>query len=1049
MPAPAFLRLLLMLFCAFTLAAAEKGKLSYNRDIRPILAENCLDCHGQDAQARKGGLRLDVREDALKGGKSGDPAIVPGKPSASSLITRVEMHDGDDLMPPPKTGKRLTPEQIATLRQWISSGAEYEGHWAFIAPDRPGVPKIKGNNSKHPIDAFVRARLAKESLQPSPEAAPETLLRRLSLDLTGLPPSPSEVRDFVKAHQSNPKGAYADAVERLLASAQFGEKWARHWLDVARYADSDGYEKDLPRNQWPWRDWVINALNADMPYNQFVIEQVAGDLIPNRTQSQLVATGFLRNGMVNEEGAIINEQFRMEGLFDRMDCLGKAVLGVTLQCAQCHTHKYDPITHEEYFKMFAFLNNDYEATSWIYSDAEAQEIAVIKKGVAEAEAALQKNTPDWQTQLEKWEADMKAQPVVWNNIRPLHPEWIGGLAHPDVLPDDSVLTLGFRPTEGELVLTATNIQTTNLTALRLEALTHGDLPFNGPGRSYKGTFAVSELIIEARSLGTTNAWKALKLTNALADFELPDQPIDPFFKKAADDKRRVGPASYLIDGKDETAWGTDRGPGLRHQDLFWTAEFATNEWPAGPLELRATLKYRHGGSDAHGRHNNFLGRFRIAVSSEPIQAPPLPRAVALALQTEPAKRTPEQKSLIFSHWRTTVPAFSETNEKIVALWKKHPQGESLLTLAQRSPEHQRSTFLMDRGAWDKPKDKVTPGVPAFLHPMPKDAGSDRLAFAKWLVDPKSPTTSRVMVNRVWQAIFGNGLVETPEDFGIRAPLPMHPDLLDWLAVEFMKPTYRVASEKKATPWSTKHLVRLIVHSDTYKQSSRSTPELMEKDPQNKFLARGPRFRAEAEVVRDIALQASGLLNPSVGGKSFYPPVPESMFALNYLKLDWKAADAPERYRRSLYMFRRRSMPDPVMGAFDAPNGDAACVRRVRSNTPLAALTSLNEPVFVEAAQSLAMRVLREGGSTDAERAALAFQLCTARAPKAAEMDEILTLLKSRQVRVAEGWVSAKDLAFADAKKMPELPAGVTPAQAAAWTVVARVLLNLDETVTKN
>ncbi|MDB6024058.1 MAG: Protein of unknown function (DUF1553)/Protein of unknown function (DUF1549)/Planctomycete [Verrucomicrobiales bacterium] len=1025
---------------AISTHSATPSRPGFNKDIRPILSDNCFACHGQDSGSRKAGLRLDVRAEALKGGKSEKPALVPGKPDASELIARITARDKDEMMPPTKTGKVISATQLDKLRQWISQGAEYQPHWAFIPPQRPELPS-KG--AQHPIDQFVRAKLAQEKLSPSPKADRATLLRRVSLDLTGLPPTPQELDSFI-ADKS--KDAYDKQVERLLASTRFGEKWGRHWLDAARYADSDGYEKDLPRAHWRWRDWVINAINRDLPYDKFIIEQIAGDLLPNSTQDQRIATGFLRNSMVNEEGAIIAEQFRTEAIIDRMDCVGKAVLGVTLQCAQCHTHKFDPLTHEEYYKLFSFLNNDYENTAWIYPPEQLKVIETVKSDTARLEAELKTKNPDWESRLNKWEQKNRTNLVAWTPLDFHSYEWVGGLSHPEKLPDKSIFTLGYRANNGELIVITTNVPA-NIKGLRFDALTHGDLPFGGPGRSPKGTFAVAELVVEAATLGSNN-WTKLILTNAVADFAEAQRPLEAIFTHA-NDNRVVGPANLLIDGKDETAWGTDRGAGRRNQNSSWAAEFvSTNAWPTGAVQMKITLKFRHAGDDGHGRQNNFLGRFQLSVTSDakPVREI-LPVSVRKVLTTAPEKRTAAQKQTLFSFYRTKAARFKEANAEIDAAWKKFPEGESILNLALREPEWKRDTLILDRGNWQKPTKKVEAGVPSFLHEFPKNAPLNRLGFAQWLVDKKSPTTARVFVNRVWQSIFGMGLVDTPEDFGVRANAPSHPELLDWLAVEFMEPSFQVRNDAQA--WSLKQLVRTIVTSSTYQQSSAVTPRLLELDPRNRWLSRGPRFRAEAEVVRDIALSAAGLLNEKVGGPSVYPPVPESVFQQSFVKIDWPTATGPERYRRSLYTFRRRSLPDPVLMSFDAPNGDFACVRRLRSNTPLAALATLNEPIFVEAAQALALRTLKEGGKTEEERAGYIFRLCTSRKAKSEEVREILSLFKSRQQKIADGWLSPTDIVLNTPEKMKQLPAGTTPNQATAWTIVARVLLNLDETISKN
>jgi hypothetical protein len=1030
--------------CFAALAAgAFAAPPEFNRDIRPILSDHCLNCHGQDAGSRKGGLRLDAREAALEGGKSGEPAIVPGKPEESALVLRLLSHDPDETMPPPKQNNPLTPAQIETLRAWIAAGAPYEAHWAFIPPQKKPLP---GPAGLHPVDQWVRAALTKQGLSPAAEAPIETLARRIHLDVTGLPPGPDAMRRWRESVQKLGRQKALEAlVDELLASPQFGEKWARHWLDAARYADSDGYEKDLPREQWAWRDWVIAALNRDLPYDRFLIEQIAGDLLPGAGQSQRIATGYLRNGMVNEEGAIIAEEFRTEGMFDRMDAIGKGVLGLTLQCAQCHTHKYDPLTHDEYFGLFAFLNRDYEATSRVYSPEQQARIAEVHRRLAQIEETMRRDVPDLRARIEAFAAQAREGQIPWRIVKPRDPEWGGGLAHPRALDDDTVLTLGFRPTHGELwVFSEIPADLGSApTGLRLEALTHGDLPFGGPGRSIHGTFAISELIVEAQPPGQAE-WKKLALRDATADFSEPDREMRPPFRNDKDgkpDARRIGPVAYLIDGKDETAWSPDRGIGRTNAPSHAVVRFSNPEAVPQGAKLKVTLKYRHGGPDSHGRHNQFLGRFRLAVTSarEPA-ADLLPEKARLAIEKSPAQWTSEDEAAVLAAWRDFHPDGAAYRTQAAEAWKDFPEARTtVLHLAQRRAEDDRSTYLLDRGMWNRPKHEVKPGVPAFLHPLPQGAEPNRLGLARWLADPRSPTTARVAVNRTWQAIFGRGLVATPEDFGVRAPLPDHPDLLDWLAVDFIEQGS-----------SLKRLVRTILTSATYQQDSRVSPALLERDPANRWLARGPRWRADAEIIRDIALSASGLLERSIGGPSIFPPMPESVFAGSFLEVDfWRTATGADRYRRSLYVFRRRSMPDPAMASFDAPNGDFACVRRERSNTPLAALTALNEPVFVEAARALALRTLREAGPSFEERAAHAFALCTGRAPTEAERGVLRELLETTRARIAEGWIAARTISTGSDSRLPELPEKATPADAAAWTVVARVLLNLDETLTKN
>ena len=1032
--------------------AQEVEAVDFPREIRPILADHCFQCHGPDGGARQAELRLDVREVAVAERAAGKFAIVPGEPDASHLLLRVTADDPDVVMPPPDQDNPLEPDQVELLRRWISEGAPYSDHWAFTAPERPAVPDVPRSTSviRNPIDAFVADRLAQEGLAMSPPAAHEVLCRRIHLDLIGLPPAPNDVDAFVAAAREDLAAAVEAVVGRLLESEHFGEKWARHWLDVARYADSNGYEKDLRREQWAWRDWVIQSVNADMPYDQFLIEQIAGDLLPGRTQDQLVATGFLRNGMVNEEGAIIFEQFRMEGMFDRMDCIGKAVLGLSIQCAQCHSHKFDPISQDEYYGMFAFLNDTCEAQSLVYTPAQLEKIAEIEAGIREKEGQCRtalgshsdgSGDPSYEEQLAAWEqAELSAAPK-WDILDTVEQVWVDGTNHPQELPDHSVMVLGHPSVTGELSVGAEpNLD--GVTGLRLEALTHGDLPYGGPGRnSYRGTFAITELRFEVMPKGSKE-WLKLPLQNATADFSEPEKPLEGEEGKKEEERRRVGPIAFLIDGSDQTGWRADRGPGRRNTDSVAVVQFAEPvSFPEG-TQLRVSLKFNHS-SPGDGRQNTQLGRMRFALTKSPNpSAPAYDHAAMLAMQIPAADRSAAQQANLLAAWWRSVPELEKLCEEMSALWSQYPeQLTSVLSLSQRELFDRRKTFLLDRGIWDRPKHEVASHVPAILHPLEVGRATrpTRLDFARWLADRRSPLTARVQVNRIWQAIYGSGLVDTPEDFGTRATQPEHLKLLDWLAVEFME-----------HGWSTKHLLHAIISSATYQQCSRVTAQRLDRDPLNRLLARGPRFRAEAEVVRDITLCVSGLLNHKVGGPSIFPPVPQSVLDGNFSKPDyWIAAEGPERYRRAIYVFRKRSMPDPALASFDAPNADFACARRTRSNTPLASLVSLNEPVFVEAARAMALRILYEGGTTDRQRADYAFRLCTGRIAKPAEQDEVLSLLEDHRVRLAEGFLSINEVATGDPATSPALAPNSTPQDAAAWTIAARVLLNLDETLSKN
>jgi hypothetical protein len=892
-------------------------------------------------------------------------------------------------------------------------------------------------------------------------------LRRLSLDLVGLPPTIAEVDAFL-ADQS--EKTYENVVDRLLASPHYGERWARIWLDAARYADSDGYEKDKSRQVWAYRDWVINAFNQNLPYDRFIIEQIAGDLLPTATPDQLMATGFLRNSMINEEGGVDPEQFRMEAMFDRMDAIGKGVLGLTIQCAQCHSHKFDPLTQEEYYRMFAFLNNSYESNVAAYTPGEQMLRADIFRQIREIEAGLQHQAPDWPERMARWEESVAANQPEWTVIQSSEDDPSGGQKMYR-LKDGSYLCQGYAPTKHDVTITMTT-PVQNITAFRLEQLTDPNLPLGGPGRSIKGTAALTEFKVRVKPIGKPDKGEFVKFVKATADANPAEKPLDAIYDDKSSKNRVTGPVEMAIDGKDETAWGIDIGPDRRNRPC--KAVFVAEKpiaYEEG-VEIEVHLVQNHGGWNSDDNQNHNLGRFRLAVTTAPDPvADPLPADVRSALAVSRDARTPAQTAALFSYWRTTVPEWHEANAKIEELWKQHPEGSSQLVLSERSEP--RTTHMLERGDFLKPATSVAPGVPAFLHPLPAGAPATRLSFAQWLADRKSPTTARSFVNRVWQTYFGTGLVSTSEDLGSQSETPSHPELLDWLAVEFMKPedsnrelihqtdnlkrnpelwrrAWFLSDAQNCGNWDIKRLHRLIVMSATYRQASKVTPELLAKDPFNRLLARGPRIRVDAEVVRDVALAASGLFDPTVGGPSVFPPAPDFLFAppASYGPKTWKTDTGTGRFRRALYTFRYRSVPYPALQAFDAPNGDFSCVRRTRSNTPLQALTSLNEPIFLECARGLAQQTLRDGGANDAERATYAFRRCLARLPSATESATLLTLLAKEVERFSDDKHNPWELAAADPEHPPELPVGTTPAQLAAWTAVSRVLLNLDETITK-
>jgi hypothetical protein len=1048
MPAPVLPKVSLVVCLVLTVMSSCQAAAApdYEKDVLPILRQHCYSCH--DGRKQTATLRLDLRARALKGGESGDVGIVPGKPEASSLIQRIASTDPDVRMPP--EGNGLNAKEIQTLKEWVQSGAPWPDslagdenaalkHWAFQPPVRPDVPADPTGWSKNAIDNFVQVRLKQEGLKPSPEADKATLLRRLSLDLIGLPPTIEELDAFLADDRPD---AYSRQVERLLASPHYGERWGRIWLDAARYADSDGFEKDKPRFVWFYRDWVVNALNRDLPYDQFVIEQLAGDLLPSATQDQIVATGFLRNSMINEEGGIDPEQFRMEAMFDRMDAIGKSVLGLTIQCAQCHDHKYDPITQADYYRLFAFLNNSTEGSTAVYTPPQLEKRAEILRKAGEIEANLKHMTADWQERVAEWETSLAPEPK-WTVARP-ELDASGAQKH-YLLEDGSILGQGYAPTKWTSDFAATIAEVPEINAVRLELLNDPNLPLGGPGRAVTGLCALTEFSVDVLSPEPGAKPVKVRFAKVLADANPAEAELDPMFGDKTNKRRVTGPAAYAIDGEQLTAWGIDVGAG--RSNVPRTAVFVPEKPIANTPGTKITfrLTQNHGGWNSDDNQNNNLGRFRLSVTGDAISGDSiLPTSVVTVLRTPAANRSPAQVDVLFSHWRTTVPEFKPQNEEIEALWKSHPQPSSQLVLRERGEA--RVTHMLKRGDFLKPADAVRPGVPAFLASKGDDSGSDRMALARWMVDRKHPTTARSIVNRIWQSDFGIGLVSTSEDFGLQADAPSHPELLDWLAVELMEPS---VGGNAAAPWSLKNLHRLIVQSATYRQSSKVSSDLGARDPYNRLLARGARFRVDAELVRDIALAASGLLNRETGGRPVHPPLPDFMLQppVSYGPKTWKEDTDAQRYRRALYTFRFRSIPYPVLQAFDAPNGDFSCVRRARSNTPLQALMTLNEPIFMECARGMALTMLKSEGDEE-HRINVAFRRCASRPPTPQERTVLLDLLQAEKQRFAGDEAAAWQAAANDPAQPPELPAGAKAADAAAWTAVSRVLLNLDETITR-
>jgi mono/diheme cytochrome c family protein len=821
-------------------SAAAAAPVDFSREVRPILSKHCFACHGPDAAGRASKLRLDRRDSVIATGKQGRAAVVPGAPDKSELVRRIGSTDDDDRMPPPEAKNPLTPAQVATLKRWVAEGAPYADHWAFVKPRRPALPPVKDRGwVRNGIDTFVLARLEKEGLKPSPEADRYTLLRRASFDLRGLPPSPQEVAAFEKDAAPD---AYEKAVDRLLEDSAFGERWARMWLDLARYADSAGYGSDpLRPNVWRYRDWVIDAFNRNLPYDRFTVEQLAGDLLPSPTLEQRVATAFHRNTMTNTEGGTDREEFRVAAVKDRVDTTMQVWMGLTMGCAKCHSHKFDPITQKEYYRFFALFNqtedNDQpneSPTMPAPTVAQKEETARIDAHLAGLKKQLDVATPELAAAQTKWEAGLRSHPA-WNVVRKL--------------------------------------------------------------------------------------------------------------------------------------------------------------------------------------------------------VPPAPSSVFAVVDTPSEKRTPEQQARLAGYYRGVAPATKPIRDEIARLEKSRPVPPPLPVMVELPPERHRQTNLMVKGNFLDKGDKVEPGIPSSFHPLPPGAKLDRLGVAQWIVSPDNPLTARVAVNRFWAQLWGTGIVVTEEDFGTQGELPSHPELLDWLATEYVR-----------LGWDTKALLKMMVTSAAYRQSSRVTPELIAKDPKNRLLTRGPRFRLEAEMVRDQALALGGLLSHKVGGPSVYPPQPGGLWQAAFNgQRTYPTSTGEDRYRRGLYTFWRRTIPYPSMTTFDAPSRETCTLRRVRTNTPLQAFVTLNDPVFVEAAQALARRIMKEGGAGTEERARFGLRLVLSRPASAEQVKRVVALFEEEREHYKKDAKAATALAT---EPLGPLPARTDPAEAAAWTVVANVLLNLDGVMTK-
>jgi hypothetical protein len=1023
-------RLVLLMFALLIACIAQQQavfaqeKVDFVKSIQPIFASACYECHGE--KKPKGKLRLDSKELALKGGSSGK-SIIPGSAKQSYLIKRLHGEGGEDRMP--LDHDPLPARQVAMVERWINEGANWpdsasistakiETHWAYVKPVRPAIPAVKNAAwVRNPIDAFVLARLEKEGLAPSPEADRVTLIRRVYLDLIGLPPTPAEVDAFV--HDPSP-GAYETVVDHLLASPHYGERWARHWLDVARYADTNGYEKDRARSIWPWRDWVIAALNKDMPFNQFTIEQIAGDMLPNATPSQRIATGFHRNTMQNEEGGIDIEEYRFRALVDRVQTTATTWLGQTLQCAQCHNHKYDPFSQKEYYSFFALLNDADEVDYSIPNQAIASRRAEIEKQIAALESSRESKLVDEAKKQAAWEARMTPRAKHWTIVAPTK---MVSRKHAtmEVLADSSVLVSGDKPNNDCYDLELSG-DFAGVKAIRLEVLPDASCPEQGPGRAplfSPGDFLLSEVelsTIEAEESGSSPkapspAWKGnpIKLASASHSYA---------------DKGRS--AAACLDGKLDTGWSIKGRTG----QASWAVFNLATPVAAGTSRLHLQL-------DQEYIHQMTIGRFRVSVTRDAgaEASADFPPEVETALSVPAGNRTDADRHTLADHFLSIAPELAAVNKKIADLHRSMPKYTTTMVFQERRPQYARITHLHHRGEFLDEREVVEPDVPAVLNSLPAGEKHDRLALARWLVDENNPVVGRVVMNRHWATIFGRGIVATVGDFGVQGEKPSHPELLDWLATEFIQ-----------QKWSMKAMHRLMVTSATYRQASSVSPELLARDPQNILLARGPRFRVDAETVRDIALSAAGLLTDKIGGPSVFPPQPAGVSELSYGAMSWPTSKGPDRFRRGLYTYLKRTSLYPGLTTFDAPNTEVTCPLRPRSDTPLQALQVLNDRVFVEAAQGMARRIMNDPTARTAdERAALAFRFAVSRNPTADEVASVVTFYHRQLARFKHGSLHADQVAVSEVLPKPK---GTDLNELAAWTTVSRALLNLDEAITK-
>jgi hypothetical protein len=1072
----------------------------FNRDVRPILANKCLACHGADEKHREAGLRLDDRSSATKKLESGVTAIIPGKTDGSELLRRVKSHDDDERMPPKGNGEQLTPKEIAVLERWIAAGADYAPHWSFVPPKKVQPPPVLEQHRRwvrNPVDAFTLHRMTRRGLSPSPEAERGALLRRVSFDLIGLPPTKEQLDAFLA---DDGEGAFEKAVDRLLADPGYGERWARVWLDLARYADSAGYGSDPLRTIWRYRDWVIDAHNRNLPFDEFTKLQLAGDLKPKPTLDDLVATAFHRNTMTNTEGGTDDEEFRVAAVKDRTDVTMQVWMGLTVGCAKCHSHKFDPISHHEYYRLFAFFNQTADAdlpnetpTLPAPTANQRRENERIDAEVARLRAKLKGTSPELAAKHSIWEKELLPRPD-----HPWKPASIKAAS------ESGRLRLTTNATEGTTAVrlempTAANGEW-SLSEFQLETSKSGlaDKPMVGryvridlPGKkrmlhiaevevlsagtniARKGTARQSSTYLAAgakraidgnrdgkfdkgsttHTNGENNPWWEVDLNT-----DAPIERIGVWNRTDGDvGKRLKGWTLSILDKDRKVVWKT-----VPAEVPATSAEFAVDGWkplavaavkignePAQPWPAKSlSWKSKAGAkplpltfilanplakeATAVRISAKLTGKLddklTASVTTDPTMTRRglLPSAVAAALES--ADRSSEQRRVLSDYFREQV-AGKPLQESITKLEASRPKPATVPVMKELPNDKRRVTKLLEKGNFLQPGETVTAEAPSAFHPWPAQAPKDRAGLAEWLMARDNPLTARVAVNRLWARLFGRGLVETEEDFGVQGEHPSHPELLDWLANEYVR-----------SGWNTKAMLRLMTTSATYRQSTKTTPIALEKDPDNRWLSRFPRLRLEAEMVRDQALAASGKLVRKIGGPSVFPPQPDGLWQAAFNgERTWPTSVNSDRYRRGLYVFWRRTIPYPSMAAFDAPSRETCTLRRKSTNTPIQAFVTLNDPVHVELARSFAKRILAEGGSSAEERARFGLRVATCREPTSQQTEVVVRLVEN----------SVKSFNAEDAKKWGgEPPAGVSPQDFAAWTLAANALMNLDAFLTK-